>query len=78
MTRAEKAVLWRWALIGAAICGALGFFGGIALCLTYKLPIPPLFTSELGMVIGGCLGASLRWFHLRQIWSESGGDSEQW
>jgi hypothetical protein len=56
-TRAEKARLWRWALVGAGIFGALGFFGGIALCLRYKLPIPPLFTTELGLLIGGSVGA---------------------
>lgn len=49
--------MWRWALWGAGLLGSAGFFGGIAVCLYYKLPIPPLFTTELGILLGGSLGA---------------------
>lgn len=57
LTRAEKARMWRWALIGAGLLGFVGFASGIAACLYYHLPIPPLFTTELGILLGGSLGA---------------------
>jgi hypothetical protein len=56
-TRAQKAKIWRLALIGAGVFGTLGFGLGVALCLIYHLPIPPLFLTEIGGLSGGCLGA---------------------
>lgn len=37
--------------------GISGFLAGSFLCLYYSLPIPPLFITELGLIVGGCLGA---------------------
>lgn len=58
-SRTEKSKIWRFSLIGAGIFGALGFVAGVALCLHYQLPIPPLFLTELSGLVGGCLGALL-------------------
>lgn len=56
-SRAEKARIWRWACWGGVFFGVLGFTAGVSACLYYKLPIPPLFTTELGVMLGGSLGA---------------------
>ena len=69
--------MWRWAVIGAAILGACGFFGGIAICLSYEFPIPPLFTTELGILVGGSLGA-LAAHCIPAGGLESQGQSEHW
>lgn len=47
----------RFAFWGAVITGLTGFAVGAFICLHYRLPIPPLFITEMGMLVGGCLGA---------------------
>lgn len=42
---------------GAVLLGGASFIAGVFICLYYKLPIPPLFLTEFGILIGGCLGA---------------------
>ena len=37
--------------------GLAGFAAGAFVCLHFKLPIPPLFITEMGLLVGGCLGA---------------------
>ena len=37
--------------------GLVGFASGAFVCLHFKLPIPPLFITEMGLLVGGCLGA---------------------
>ena len=37
--------------------GIAGFATGAFICLYFKLPIPPLFITEMGLLVGGCLGA---------------------
>ena len=63
--------MWRGAKIGAIICGLAGFSSGVGVCIAYRLPVPPLFVTEIGIVLGGCLGAMMGWasnFHLgRQL-----------
>lgn len=49
--------MWRCASLGACLLGGVGFLGGITLCLHFRLPIPPLFITELGILLGGCFGA---------------------
>lgn len=51
LSRTQRFVLW-----GALLLGGVGFVTGVGLCLHYKLPIPPLFITELGLMLGGCLG----------------------
>ena len=47
----------RFAIWGALSLGMTGFVTGTVICLYFRLPIPPLFITELGLLIGGCLGA---------------------
>lgn len=49
--------MWRGAKLGAVSLGILGFVGGISLCIVLKLPFPPIATTEIGVLLGGCLGA---------------------
>ena len=49
--------MWRGAKIGAASLGLLGFVSGITVCIAFKLPFPPLAVTEIGALLGGCLGA---------------------
>lgn len=49
--------VYRFAVKGAIITGLAGFAAGVFICLHYRLPIPPLFITEMGMLVGGCLGA---------------------
>lgn len=55
----EKKRLTRFAVRGALFFGFVGFGFGCFICLHYQLPIPPLFITEFGLLIGGCLGALL-------------------
>lgn len=47
----------RFAIWGALVLGFAGFVTGTVICLYFRLPIPPLFITELGLLVGGCLGA---------------------
>ncbi|MBX3166195.1 MAG: hypothetical protein KF760_02240 [Candidatus Eremiobacteraeota bacterium] len=49
--------MWRGAKMGAVSLGLVGFVGGITVCVAYHLPFPPIAVSELGILLGGCLGA---------------------
>ncbi len=49
----------RGANIGAVVLGVTGFASGMAACIHYELPIPPIFTFEMGLLLGGGLGALL-------------------
>lgn len=44
--------------------GLAGFSSGVALCLYFKLPIPPLFLTEMGVLVGGCLGGLMSYVDL--------------
>lgn len=48
--------MWRGAKIGAVSLGAVSFLSGITVCVAYHLPVPPLFITELGILLGGCFG----------------------
>lgn len=52
----QKKVI-RYAAWGGGILGLLGFVAGIGICLHYSLPIPPVFITEIGLLVGGSLGA---------------------
>jgi hypothetical protein len=69
---------WRWAVYGAFLLGAVGFFGGIAICFHYQLPIPPLFTTELGAFLGGCLGALAAWLSRAPARREQPSEQDGW
>lgn len=56
-SRASSKLVKRGAITGAITLGLVGFGVGCFVCLHYKLPIPPLFITELGFIVGGCLGA---------------------
>ena len=56
-TKPDHKKVTRFAIWGAIALGLTGFLSGLTICLYYKLPIPPLFISELGVIVGGCLGA---------------------
>ena len=53
----DRQKVTRLALWGALLVGLSGFLTGSFVCLYYQLPIPPLFITELGVIVGGCLGA---------------------
>lgn len=55
--RPDHKKVTRFAIWGAIALGLAGFLSGMSICLYYKLPIPPIFITELGVIIGGCLGA---------------------
>ncbi len=55
--KATQRAMWRGARIGAFSLGITGFVGGMSVCIAYQLPFPPLFVTELGVLMGGCLGA---------------------
>lgn len=52
-----NASMWRGAKIGAVSLGLVGFVGGITVCVSYHLPFPPIAVTEIGALLGGCLGA---------------------
>lgn len=52
----QKKVI-RYAAWGGGILGLLGFVAGIGICLHFSLPIPPVFITEIGLLVGGSLGA---------------------
>lgn len=51
----------RWAIqgakIGAISLGVVGLVSGMTICIVLKLPVPPIFTTEMGILLGGSLGA---------------------
>ncbi|MBS2034167.1 hypothetical protein JST97_04220 [bacterium] len=49
--------IWRGAKIGAASLGLVGFVAGISVCVAYHLPFPPIAVTEIGVILGGSLGA---------------------
>lgn len=53
----DRQKVTRFALWGGLLLGLSGFMAGSFVCLYYQLPIPPLFITELGLIVGGCLGA---------------------
>ena len=57
--KSERKRVTRAALWGAGILGSIGFISGSVICLGYSIPIPPVFITELGILVGGCLGALL-------------------
>jgi len=52
-----NASMWRGARLGAVSLGLVGFVGGITVCVAYHLPFPPIAVTEIGILVGGCLGA---------------------
>lgn len=57
MTKTQAQWARRGAIIGAASLGLAGFLTGISLCIFLELPIPPLFITEICIIVGGALGA---------------------
>ncbi len=49
--------MWRGAKVGAASLGIFSFISGITLCVAFHLPFPPIAVTELGVLLGGLLGA---------------------
>ncbi|ODT76885.1 hypothetical protein ABS71_03000 [bacterium SCN 62-11] len=49
--------MWRGAKIGAVSLGVVGFVGGLTVCVAYHLPFPPIAVTEIGALLGGCMGA---------------------
>lgn len=49
--------MWRGAKMGAVSLGLVGFVSGITVCVAYRLPFPPIAVTEIGVLLGGCLGA---------------------
>lgn len=56
-TTASRNRVTKYAIWGGISLGMFGFATGAFICLHYHLPIPPLFITELGLLVGGCLGA---------------------
>lgn len=56
-TKIDQRKVTRFAICGAIAFGLSGFATGSFICLYYSLPIPPLFITEMGLIVGGCLGA---------------------
>lgn len=56
-----QARIWKGAKLGALLGGVLGFAAGMCICIALKLPIPPLFVTELALILGAALGAGLAW-----------------
>lgn len=54
--------MWRGAKIGAVSLGLMGFISGITVCIAYHLPFPPIAVTEIGVLLGGCLGAMAGYF----------------
>jgi hypothetical protein len=54
---ADQKRVTKYAIWGAVILGILGFTTGAVICLHFHLPIPPLFITEMGILVGGCMGA---------------------
>lgn len=42
----------------------MGFALGLVVCLYYRLPIPPVFVTELGLLVGGVSGALIAVYEL--------------
>ncbi|MBI3924512.1 MAG: hypothetical protein HY319_03145 [Armatimonadetes bacterium] len=51
----------RGAWIGALTGGISGFLVGLAVCIHFKIPIPPIGTAEIGAFLGALLGALGGW-----------------
>lgn len=49
------------AKIGALSLSVTGFAGGVGLCLALDHPVPPIFTTEIGLIAGASLGALVGW-----------------
>lgn len=50
-------LVFRGAKLGALSFGFLAFCTGVGLCIAYRLPVPPIAVTELGVLLGGALGA---------------------
>ena len=55
---ATRALVIRGAKIGALSTGFVAFCAGVGLCIAYRLPVPPIAVTELGVLVGGVLGAA--------------------
>lgn len=68
MDNRSQACEWAWkgARIGAITLGLTGFFSGVVVCVSMKQPVPPLFVTELGVFIGGGLGALVGWLCINE------------
>ena len=55
------ALMWKGMKIGAILMGLLGFASGVAICIAYKLPIPPVFVTEVSLMVGAGLGVLVGW-----------------
>lgn len=53
----NKDKVFRYAAWGGGLVGGIGFLIGLLVCLHYKLPIPPVFITEMGLAVGGIAGA---------------------
>jgi hypothetical protein len=49
--------IYRGICRGGFAFGLLGFLSGVAVCVAYRLPVPPLAVTECGALLGALLGA---------------------
>lgn len=49
-------LVFKGAKLGALSFGFASFCAGVALCITYRLPVPPIAVTEIGVLLGGALG----------------------
>jgi hypothetical protein len=50
-------LVFQGAKLGALSFGFVSFCTGIAVCVAYRLPVPPIAVTEIGVLLGGGLGA---------------------
>lgn len=55
------ALMWRGMKVGAISLGLLGFALGVAICIAFKLPIPPVAITEVAALLGAGLGVLIGW-----------------
>lgn len=61
MTKDAREWVIRGAKIGALSLSFTGFASGIGICLALEHPVPPIFTTEVGLFLGATLGALVGW-----------------
>lgn len=49
--------IYRGARWGALLLGLLSFLCGLTVCIYFRLPVPPVFVTEIGVMLGAGLGA---------------------
>ncbi len=49
--------MYRGARWGAFLLGLSSFLCGLTVCIYFRLPVPPVFITEIGVMLGAGLGA---------------------